>query len=292
MRVLLTGATGLLGGYLLQGLVETGDEVVGWSGSKSEIARGISLQPVDISKADRVQEVFRQARPDIVIHTAALTKVDECHRAPERARQVNTLGTATLAELAADAGARLVYVSTDLVFDGAKGDYSEADEAKPLSIYGQTKLEAERAVLAFPRHLVVRVSWLFGPSLNSGRNFFVQLLENLPARRSTRLFQDEWRTPLSLATSARALIGLAHSDVPRLLHLGGPNRMTRLEVGLRLAAHLGLDASCILSASLDSVSGEELRPRDVSLNASRWRALCPEVEWPSFEEALREMGVE
>src|SRR5262249_19499919 len=145
---------------------------------------------------------FRQARPDIVIHTAALTKVDECHHDPERARQVNTLGTATLAELAADAGARLVYASTDLVFDGAKGDYSEADEAKPLSIYGQTKLEAEHAVLAFTRHLVVRVSWLFGPSLNSGRNFFVQLLEDLPARRPTRLFQDEWRTPLRLATSA------------------------------------------------------------------------------------------
>ena len=291
MPILLTGASGLLSGYLLREIVQAGEEVCAWSSSRSGRDGLLALEPVDLVDPDRVRAAFRKARPEIVIHTAAVASVAECHRDAERARQVNTLGTALLAELAATAGVRMVYVSTDLVFHGEKGNYREDDEAKPLSIYGRTKRDAEQAVLAFPEHLVVRASLLFGPTVNSRRGFFDQQLEALRADSPITLFADEWRTPLSLATAAHALVALAQSDCTGIIHLGGPERMSRLDMGLRLAAHLGLDASGIVRATRDSMPSAEPRPRDVSLDSSRWRGLFPDLDWAGYEESLQAMAV-
>jgi dTDP-4-dehydrorhamnose reductase len=157
-------------------------------------------------------------------------------------------------------------------------------------MYGQTKLAAEHAVLASPGSAVVRVSLLFGPSLVGRPSFFVDQVAALRGRRPCTLFEDEWRTPLGLAAAARALLAIARSDVQGLLHLGGPERMSRLDMGRRLAAFLGSDPSAFLPASRNSIPSTEPRPRDTSLDSSRWRQLFPQQEWPTWETALKEMG--
>ena len=286
MRMLITGATGALGGYLLRELARAGDAVTAWSGSRAGEWFGVPVRPVDLANADAVARAFRECRPDAVVHAAAIAGVADCHRDPERARLVNARGSGLLAELAAAAGARLVLVSTDLVFDGQRGGYAEGDAPSPLSVYGRSKVEAEGAVLAQRRTAVARVSLLFGPTLSGRGSFFDQQVQALRAGKSITCFEDEWRTPLDLATAARVLVALARSDFEGLLHIGGPERLSRLEVGRRLAAYLGADPGLVVAARREQAAAPEPRPRDTSLDSSRWRGLFPGQPWPSWQEAL------
>jgi dTDP-4-dehydrorhamnose reductase len=288
MRILVTGASGQLGSYLLRELSRRGAEVAAWSGARRGDLFGVPMRPVDLADADGVAGAFREARPAVVVHAGALARVADCHRDPSRAERVNTRGTAVLAELVAAAGARLVYVSTDLVFDGERGGYREDDPPAPLSVYGRSKAAAEGAVLAVPVGAVVRVSLLFGPSFTGRTAFFGEQVAALRAGRTVTLFADERRTPLSLGVAARALLDVALSDFTGLLHLGGPERMSRLEMGQRLAAFLGVDPSAIVAVKRDQVPAAEPRPRDTSLDSSRWRGLFPGHPWPAWEEALRQ----
>jgi dTDP-4-dehydrorhamnose reductase len=284
MRVLLTGASGLLGSYLLDHLDRADIDPVLWMGSRD----------VDFSVPEQVVAAFRRARPDLILHTAAMAKVADCDRHPERAERVNVGGTRLLAELAGEAGARLVHTSTDLVFDGERGWYREGDSPSPLSVYGRTKLAAEEAVLAGSGNVVVRLSLLFGPARTRNRgSFFDQMLSALQSGKPVSLFADEWRTPLGLRPAAAALVRVAVSAVSGLLHLGGPERMSRLEMGQRLAAFLRLDPSGIVVSKRDNVPAPAPRPRDCSLDSSRWRHSFPNEPWPTWEEVLtdyRERG--
>jgi dTDP-4-dehydrorhamnose reductase len=247
------------------------------------------LRPVDLTDADALVSAFREARPDVIVHAAASANVNECQRDPQRAERINARGSALLAELADRAKIRLIHVSTDLVFDGERAPYREEDTVTPLSVYGRTKAAAEQAVLAYPRHVVARVSLLFGPTLIGRPSFFDQQMTAPRAGEVLRLFHDEWRTPLSLLVAARSLLALAASEYTGLLHLGGPERMSRLEMGQRLATFLGRDPSAIVAASRNSVPTLEPRPRDTSLDSSRWRRLFSEQAWPAWEEALHQL---
>jgi dTDP-4-dehydrorhamnose reductase len=286
MRWLVTGASGQLGGYLLRELAAAGEAVIAWSGSTRGPLLGVDLQPVDLADAAELGAAFRQARADFVVHAAALAKVADCYHDPRRAEQVNTRGTAVLAELAAAAGARLVLSSTDLVFDGERAPYREDDPPAPLSVYGRTKAAAEGPVLA-AGGVVARVSLLYGPTLVGRPAFFDEQVTAMRVGKAVTLFEDEWRTPLSLHTAARALLALARSDYRGVLHVGGPERLSRLEMGRRLAAYLGVDSGVIRAVRRDQVAAAEPRPRDTSLDSSRFRAFFPGQPWPTLEESLR-----
>src|SRR5215469_2727738 len=275
MRILVTGASGLLGNYLLRNLAQRDHRVTAWSGSQPSKAFGFQLVPVPLADGDAVRQSLLAARPDLILHAAAMASVANCFRTPELAWHVNAEATRELVALAAQLSARLLLVSTDLVFDGRQGGYREGDEARPLSIYGRTKLAAEEAALSYDRSAVVRVSLLFGPALGQRRSFFDEQVAAIKEARPCRLFSDEWRTPLALSTAAAALIEIAESDFTGLLHLGGPERMSRLEMGERLARVLGCDASSLVAVTRDAAAADEPRPRDNSLDSSHWRNLFP-----------------
>lgn len=284
-RLLLTGASGLLGGYLLE-QVRGRPGVVAWSGSTAAVRAGVALQPIDLTDLSAVERSFRDAAPAAVIHAAAMAGVADCARDPRRARRVNTEATATLARLCAAAGARLLLVSTDLVFDGEHAPYAEDAVPRPLSVYGRSKADAEAAVLARAGHAVARVSLLYGPSLGDRPGFFDLQLRALRGGDALSLFADEWRTPLDLPTAALALLRLVESDATGLFHIGGPERMSRLEMGHRLARALGADVGVFRPARRGDAPGEP-RPADTSLDTTRWRARFPDLPGPRLEEALR-----
>jgi dTDP-4-dehydrorhamnose reductase len=263
--------------------------VVAWSGSRATTRFGYSILPVDIANRKAMATAFAAARPDVVIHAAALGRIDECYRDPAAAETINARGTRHLADLAEHAKARFVYVSTDLVFDGHRGNYRELDEARPLSNYGKSKLAGETAVQSRPRMAVARLSLLFGPTLAGRPGFFDKQLEALHGGQPLRLFADEWRTPLSLQTAAESLIALASTDYGGLLHLGGRERMSRWEMGQRLAETLGSSPDTFVSSQQADAPAPEPRPRDVSLDSSQFRQLFPHQPWPTFAEALSEL---
>jgi dTDP-4-dehydrorhamnose reductase len=294
MRILVTGASGLLGHYLLRHLTRTAHSVTAWSSTQPGNVFGVPLIPVPLTDENCVERAFVAARPDAVIHAAAIASVASCFRAPTTAWRINVDATRQLAALTAQSSARFVFVSTDLVFDGRGGDgrpggYRENDDACPLSRYGHTKLAAEQAVLAYDREVVVRLSLLFGPALGPRKAFFDQQLESLRSGSPCPLFVDEWRTPLALSTAGSAIVRLAESDFSGLLHLGGPERMSRFEMGMRLAGALGRGGENLVAVTRESAGAAEERPRDVSLDSSRWRQLSPDHPWPDFEQVLREM---
>jgi dTDP-4-dehydrorhamnose reductase len=286
MRFLVTGASGYLGSYLVRHLRGLGASVVAWSGSQHGDLFGVPLRLVDLADPQALAAAFAEARPDLIIHAAAWARLGDCHRDPAGAERVNTQGSAVLAELAARAGARLVLVSTDLVFDGERGGYREEDPPAPLSVYSRTKAAAEEVVLGRPQNAVVRVSLLFGPSLTGRPSFFDQQVTALGSGQPVPLFVDEWRTPLSLLTAAAALVEVARSDFTGRLHVGGPERLSRLEMGQRLAEFLGVGPAGIVAVRRADAPAAEPRPRDTSLDSGRWRELFPHVPWPGWHEAL------
>lgn len=287
MRWLVTGASGLLGGYLLREL--RGETVVAWSGSNVEDVLGQPIVRVDITDDRAVAAAFHDARPDAVIHAAAIARVDECRRDPDRARRVNVDGSRHLAELAAGNGARFVLVSTDLVFNGTHGHYCEDDPPSPVTVYGRSKADAEAAVLAVPGTAVARLSLLYGPCLTGRTSFFDRMVDGLKHGRPVPLFADEFRTPLDLPTAARVLVALARSTVTGVLHVGGPERLSRLEMGRQLADVLGVSGESIVVTGRNDVASDEPRPADTSLDSARWRRWFPDPHWPTYRESLAEM---
>jgi dTDP-4-dehydrorhamnose reductase len=287
MKILITGASGLLGVYLLREACQSSDQVCGWSGSRHVEFFGIPINPVDLTTPDHVAKALEEVSPDVILHTAALARVADCQQDPQRAHRVNVKGSRIAVEQAARIGARLVLVSTDLVFDGEKAPYRESDEARPVSVYGRSKREAEQVVLGYSNVAVVRLGLLFGPSLNGQPSFFDQQISALRSGRPITLYADEWRTPLALCTAATSLLAIARSSFRGLLHLGGPERLSRLEMGLRLASILGVSTEFLIPGHRPHTG--EPRPRDVSLDCSLWRQRFPAIDWPTWEVAVRGM---
>jgi dTDP-4-dehydrorhamnose reductase len=282
----VTGATGLLGGHLVPALAAAGWEVFPFGGPTREGDRGI-----DLGDRATVESTLARIEPAVVIHTAALAAAADCVADPARARRVNVEATANLARGVRAIDGRLVHLSTDLVFDGERAPYTEGAPPAPVSIYGATKAEAEPAALTAADAVVVRTSLLFGPTRTARRGFFDAQIQAIEEGRPIVLFEDEWRTPLSLGAAADALVAIAASDLKGTIHLGGPERMSRWEMGDRLARHLGRSSSGIARGVRAAVTGGEPRPRDVSLDATAFRDRFPGIATAPFEAECVRMGI-
>ncbi len=204
MRIVVTGASGRLGSEVVDRLRRAGrHEVFGWSGTTRGRRAEPSLRPVDLADEPALAEALEEADPEAVIHAGALSSAEAVRRDPARARAVNVEATRHLAEWAAARGRRLVFTSTDLVFDGSRSWNREDDPARPILAYGRTKLEAESHVLRVPRGLVARLSLLFGRTRSGIPDFFGQAIDALGRGESRSFFEDEFRTPLRLSHGRR-----------------------------------------------------------------------------------------
>ena len=267
--VLLTGATGFLGRRLAAGLAGSW-RVVGASRTSS----GPDSTVLDLADLDAVRRVFDAVRPAAVVHAGAIAGPDACEAEPALARRVNVDATRVLAELCARAGARLVLISTDLVFDGEKGRYDEDDEPKPLSVYGRVKLDAEEAALArAPGALVVRISAAYGRPLGGRRCFVDELMTSLSRGEPVAAFTDQWRSPTAADGMAAVLLRvLAEPSLEGVFHWGGADRATRFESAVALCRAFGWDESLVRPSRMNDKRTLAARPRDSSLDSSRLSA--------------------
>ena len=257
--LLVTGGSGYLGGALL---AQASSPVVGTHlrGESVELTR------LDVRDADATAALVALLRPTAVVHTAYVQDGPE-------AWATNVEGSRNVATAAARAGLRLVHVSTDVVFDGLKGSpYDESDEPHPVTDYGRSKLEAERAVLdAHPDALVVRTSLMVGAP-EPGRQERGVLAAARGEVPGAVFFDDELRSPLLVADLARALLELAgRPQITGLLHLGGPESLSRYELACRIAAARGLAADRIARGSV--ADSGLVRPMDCTLDSSLARGL-------------------
>jgi dTDP-4-dehydrorhamnose reductase len=256
----VTGAGGLIGNYLVQLAPRFAP---GWR------VRGLKRADLDLTDLAALDRAFAADSPRLVIHCAAMSRSPDCQARPAEARRVNVDVTRHLAGLCASA--RLVFFSTDLVFDGRQGGYAETDALNPLSIYGETKVAAEQTVLAHPRHLVIRTSLNGGTSPAGDRAFNEEMRRAWAAGRTLNLFTDEFRSPTHACVTARAVWELAPQDVSGILHVAGAERLSRLEIGQLVAARCPKLQPRIVAGSLRDYQGAP-RPPDTSLNCARAQA--------------------
>ncbi len=289
-RWLVTGASGQLGSHVVRQLAADSavGQIVALSGRGETGTPGVAVRHVDLRDLDALRAAVRDARPTHIMHLGAMTAVADCYADPAGAALANVRATEVLAEAAAQCGARLVFSSTDMVFDGSSPPYREDSPTCPLSTYGRTKVRAEQALAERPQALVVRIPLMYGFALNGRRTTFAQQMEALRAGRPLKLFVDEFRTVVWLADAARALIGLARGEACGLLHIAGPERLSRLELVRRCAALLGLSDAHLEPISRLDAAGPEPRPADLSLDGSRFASCYPAlVPGPLRAEALQ-----
>lgn len=288
-NILITGASGFLGGWLVREAIGKGVVHALYRRRKPALA-GARWHRCDLSRGDEVEDLFAEAHPSVVIHAAAEANLDWCERNPELARAANVVATELVAECCREVGARLIYVSTDMVFDGKKGWYAEDDPVSPISLYGRTKADAERVVRERASDWVVaRTALMYGDPAGGGSSFSVWLESQLLAGETVGLFVDQYRTPLFVRDAARALLELAASSFQGTIHLAGPDRLNRYEFGLILAEGLNLNTGLIRRAKLDDVPLAAPRPRDLSLRTDLARATL-KTAFLSPREAVQEMA--
>lgn len=287
MRIVVTGASGRLGSELLDRLARTGrHEVRAWSGATRGTRAGLALRPVDLADETAIDRALEEDDPEAILHAGCLSTAEAVRREPERARAVNVEATRRLAGWASARERRLVFTSTDLVFDGSRSWYGEDDPARPVLAYGQTKLDAEAHVLGAPRGLVARLSLLFGAPDSAAPDFIALALAALRRGEPRSFFVDEFRTPLPYSAAAEALVRLIESDATGIVHVGGRERLSRFDLMRRAAIASGIDPSLVLPGRQADVVLAEPRPADVSLATTRLAALLPDLERPPVEAVL------
>ena len=265
LKALVIGGTGLVGGALLRALERRGDEGLGTYNNR--LAAG--MHPLDITDRNAVISLVRDFEPTAIFVAAALTAVDYCETHEDEARRINLGGPAAAADAAAEVGAKLVYYSTEYVFDGTAGPYSEDDLVSPQGIYARSKLDAETAVqILSPDVLILRTTVVFDWDPGS-KNFAMQVWERLGAGETMRVPDDQIGNPTLARYLADASLKLVDRDIQGVLNVVGQDRVPRSEFGVRLAERLGLDAALIEPVSTASLHQIAARPLDAGLRTEK-----------------------
>ncbi len=289
-RPLVVGASGQVGVELCDALAADGaDQVL----KSARVPREgwLTLDLAALRSPEAAYEALKGAHPDLVICSGAMTWVDGCEDKPEEAHRANAHGPSTLASYARQHGIPFVYFSTDYVFDGTEerpGPYVESDPTNPLSVYGESKLEGERAVLrVYPEALVLRTSWVYGPDA-AGKNFISTLQRQLRAGERMRVPSDQVSTPTFNRDLAQAALQLAHAGAKGMFHITGPELLSRYELARAVAAFFELDGDQIDGVSTESLGQRAKRPLQSGLRSERLDAELPNFRMHTLQEGLEE----
>ncbi len=276
-NMLITGGSGYLGDWIAR-LARAYWQIHATYFTRPCTAANVRWQRLDLRDAAAVTALVEAVRPRVIVHTAAV------HPGPDADFEgVNVRGTRHIAQAAARCGARLLHLSTDVVFDGEKGHYVESDPPHPLTDYGRSKAQAEAEVAAAgPESLIVRTSLIYGwrPHIDRQTRWIITSLRN---GDPLRLFTDELRCPIWVETLAAAIVKLAALSVTGILHIAGAQTLSRYEFGVRLARFHGLDPTPIIAAR--SRESGLLRPLNCTLNCSHAQTLL-QTTFPGVDTVL------
>lgn len=287
MRILITGAHSLLGRSLLA--EKTAVELIGCGRGLDPVA-GKRYVQVAITEADQVERLLLDLRPDWVINTAAITDVDCCEIDKETARRVNLDAVNYLVDACRQIDAGLVQISTDYVFDGNAGPYSEQDETHPLSYYGELKLKSEDIVLnSNIKGLVLRTLWLYGYLPGVRLNLATWPLDALAQHKPLTVIDDQWGNPTYVNDLARVLLDLCQRHITGLYHMGGASYMTKKEVVVEAARFFNLDEKLIGAASTQMACQAAQRPLRSGLSTDALQAVL-EYQPLSLTQGLEHMA--
>lgn len=269
VRTLLIGASGQLGRALAARF------------SDGALVGGAHRHPrpgdmhIDLGDASATAAALRDVRPDLILVAGAMCNVDLCEVEPEVCERINIQGPALVAEYARAHGGRVVFFSTDHVFDGMKANYVEADPVHPLNVYSRSKALAEDALREIlpDRHLIIRTGWVYGPDWQR-RNFILRLIDRLREGAAVPVASDQWGSPTYTEDVAEASRQLVVAGAVGTFHATGPDWLSRAALAESVCSELGLDHNLVVSRPTSELHQTALRPGRVRLDCRKLQAAC------------------
>lgn len=280
MRVLLTGANGFLGHYLTAKLLEKGHTILATGKGECRLPYqgrdNFYYASMDFTDPFAVHDVFEAYAPEVVIHAGAMSKPDECEQNQWTAHTVNVQGTLTVLLNAESYRSHFIFISTDFIFDGGKGMYTEEDEPGSVNYYGKTKLEAEEAVRTYPFDwTIVRTVLVYGKPQAGRGNLLTVVKEKLEKGESYSVFNDQVRTPTYIEDLVDGIVSILEKKATGVYHLSGEDQLTPYEMACQLADHLQLQKELIKKVTAAEFQQPARRPLLTGFN---------------IEKAKRELG--
>jgi len=274
LRILVTGAGGLLGNRLVELALQKGHDV--FSGYRDHAPLYGKPMAFDLTHSTEVGKAFSEVHPDAVINTAAMTDVDRCELEPEAAFSANSKAVSNIAKAAKEIESFVVQVSTDYVFDGGRGNYSESDEPRPVNKYGESKLAGEKAVaseLDKEMWSIARSSVIYGWGRASRPNAASYVYEKLFKGESIRIARDVFASPTLNTSLSSMIIEIAQRRLPGIIHVAGATRLSRFDFATGIAKTFGLDTNLIRAVQARDLRWTAKRPGDSSLKVGRAQKL-------------------
>lgn len=290
MRILVTGSNGLVGTKVLERLLQdaAAEPLAAYHHTRTNEYLGeLPFWWLDTTSADDVERVLDDARPDAVVHAGAYTSVDGAERERELAWASNAEGTGILARACAARGVRLVYLSSEYVFDGVAGPYRETDPVNPLGWYARTKEAGEQAVKAAGgRWAIARTTVVYGYAAHVRANFVLWLVGKLRAGERASIVDDQIGSPTLAENLAEMVLALAASRATGVFNTAGADVISRLDFSRQIATTFGLDANLIDPTTTAALAQAAPRPLRAGLLMDTFRAAFPEVPVLSVAEGL------
>ncbi|MEK6933411.1 MAG: SDR family oxidoreductase [Nanoarchaeota archaeon] len=276
MKILITGSAGFVGKNLFNYL-KNEHEVYGISRRTGEI----TTHKCDITKKDDIMQVLNSINPDIIVHSAALTFVDFCEEHKDEAWTINVEGTMNLAKWSFFNKKKVIYISTDYVYAGEKGNYFEESETKPVNFYGETKLAAEKIVSILTNFLILRSTVIFGYE-PGGNNFMMQIV-NLKNNRI--IVKDQISNPTDVLVLCEYIKRSIEKNLNGIYVATGPETVDRFEFASIIADVFGIDKNLLQRGKTSDSGQKALRPLNNGTNSSKLRSVL-DYKCPSLRESL------
>lgn len=272
MKVFVTGVKGQLGHDVVNELEKRGHEAI-----------GVDIEEMDITDGEAVKRVMTQAAPEAVIHCAAYTAVDAAEDHEELCRRVNALGTENIAKVCRDLNCKLMYISTDYVFNGqGTRPWEPDDEREPLNVYGQTKYEGELAVETLEKYFIVRIAWVFGIN---GKNFIKTMLNLGKTRDSLTVVDDQIGSPTYTYDLARLLVDMVETDRYGRYHATNEGLCSWYQFACRIFEEAGISVK-VSPVTSDMYPAKAKRPMNSRMDKSKLGEMGFEP-LPAWEDALK-----
>ena len=267
-KIFLTGASGFLGGHILR-TSPNNTRILAQYQNHYIVSSSGTIDKIQMDFTTSSWQKVIDFEPDVIIHTAAMAKLEDCETNPSKARAVNDEATRQLVDLARQLGARFIYTSTDQIFDGYHGHYTESDLPNPLNVYGLTKYDPEPYILkTHDDAVVIRCALIYGMSLNGSSTFTEKMVNRLREGRPVNLFTDEFRSPILVTNLAEVIWELVNNDFHGAINVGGSQKVSRYEMGEIACAILGVPTKFLNPVRAAEIEFAAYRPVDCSFNTS------------------------
>lgn len=265
MKAVVIGASGLVGCHLMRVGRQRGWHAVG---TYHKFAQP-GLIPLQLINAYGVRSLLAESRPNLVFLPAFRSSVDYCEQNPDETYHINVAGSLNVVTVAAEIGAKLIFYSSDYIFDGTAGPYRETDKPNPICIYGQQKLEVEQAISQLMQdYLILRITVVYGWE-NQKKNFVYRVLETLEGKQLLKVPHDQVGSPTLVDDIAEASCRLVEAGAVGVFHIAGPDRMSRYQLGVEAARAFGLPAEYIIPVTTAELGQAAPRPLEAGMVCDR-----------------------